>query len=231
MEKANNKDKHNGKVLKICITGARTTLNKGTASIIVSGIEELNKLLGNAQFIIFSPSKDIDSICYHNTLSPDCNVKVIGISYYSWIHRSYPWRCLLVLLKSIPKYFSADIIVDMRGEGFRNASVSIFQSIQLLLGVLLRKLVVVYAQSLGPFQSRINKLLAKFTLRKMSLITIREPVSVTYFQSLGIDKQAYLCGDQAFLLRPAPSSRVKEILRKEKILDRDKPLIGISPFF
>ena len=227
MKKTTSKGRLNIKAFKVLITGARTTLNNGTMSIVVSGIEALNELLGNVEFTICSSYTTIDTTRYYNTLSSVCKARIIGVPYYHWL--PYPFRATLVLIRSIPEYFSTDIIIDMRGEGFKNTRVAIFQSVQLLLGVLLRKPVVVYAQSLGPFRSKVNKILAKFTLKKIDLITIREPVSMVYFRNLGIGKQAYLCGDQAFLLDPAPAARIKEILAEESISDRDKPLIGISP--
>jgi len=212
-------------MINILITGARTALNNGTLSIIASGIEELSKRINNAQFIILSPNKDVDSPIYQKTIVSN-KLGISGLNYSPFL--PYSLKIFLLMLQSIPNYFKSDIIIDMRGEGYVNFKVAIVQSTQLLLAYILGKPFIIYAQSIGPFDSRINRLLAKITLNKAALITIREPISMGYFESLNIENNAVLCADQAILLRPASYDDVVAILKNIGV-NQNKPIIGISP--
>ncbi len=209
----------------ICITGARTTYNHGTTSIIASGVELFNKILQNdVECIIMSPNCDIDDANYRKVIQ-QCNFKTVGVRYS---RLPYPVRLILLTLVSIPQYLKSDLIIDMRGEGYVNSSVAITQSVQLLLAKLLRKPFCIYAQSLGPFNSKINKFFAKLTLERAEFITIREPISLDYFEDLNTSKKGILCADQAILLNPVSLHVAKEILTKYGI-SSDRKIIGISP--
>mgnify|MGYP000909562140 CR=1 FL=1 len=211
----------------ICVTGARTALNNGTLAIICSGIEELNAALnGNASFYILSPGVDVDEQRYLNNIDKSCQVAVVGLNYNPKI--PYPIRIAQLTLKSIKYYSKSDIIIDMRGEGYVNTPVAITQSLQLLLSKIARKPFVVYAQSLGPFNTKVNRVLSKFTLNRAALITIREPISLDYVKDLDINKGVHLCTDQAMLLQPLAKKQSQEELIKFGI-SLDRPIIGISP--
>lgn len=215
------------KIFNICITGARTTLNYGTLSIVTSGIEELNKkLCGAVKFTIISPSSNIDAPIYRNNINDNITIRTVGSPYYKCI--PYPMRMSIVMLRSILEYFKSDLIIDMRGEGYVGSLVALSQSTQLLLAYISGKPFIIYAQSLGPFRTKLNRKLAKFTLKKAQLITIREPVSMKYFDELEITNEPYLCADQAILLNPISHSIARDMLEQLGI-SRTEKLIGISP--
>jgi colanic acid/amylovoran biosynthesis protein len=88
---------------------------------------------------------------------------------------------------------------------------------------------VIYAQSIGPFDNRFGKFLARFVLNRVDLITVRDEKSVEYLQKYNINKPPiYLTADPAFLLESAPCERISEILNVENIDKIDKSFVGLS---
>jgi polysaccharide pyruvyl transferase WcaK-like protein len=87
----------------------------------------------------------------------------------------------------------------------------------------------VYAESIGPFHKRQNQLLAKFMFDRFSLITVRETLSKDCLDALGVkNPNIFVTADSAFLLKPAPFSRINEILTHEGITKSASPIIGMS---
>jgi len=130
------------------------------------------------------------------------------------------------------EYANTDVIIhlaaDIYSENFGIRTV-IEHSKDILLGVLLKKPVVIWAESPGPFNSRLARWLARFTLNRASLITLREEVSSNLIRDLGVNKPPlYLTADPAFLLEPAPPDRINEIFHGEGINTGTKPLIGVT---
>lgn len=210
----------------ICITGARTALNNGTLSIIASGMEEINRLSEiPIHFFILSPNKNIDEPIYRKTIN-NIDFEVIGSNF----HPNIPYSLILIysILLSIPCYLKSDVIVDMRGEGYVNDSVAIVQSFQMLLANILFTPFIIYAQSIGPFKTGLNRFLARMVFSRAKLITLREPVSMDYYNQLHLTKKAVLCADQAIMLTPVSPIEANTIL-KNVFGYQPKKIIGISP--
>jgi polysaccharide pyruvyl transferase WcaK-like protein len=99
-----------------------------------------------------------------------------------------------------------------------------------LLGLVINKPTVIYAQSIGPFNNFIIRNLARFILRRVDLVTVREKITLEYLNNIGIHgHHIHLTSDSAFLLEPAPRGTIRKILEEEGITVGKKPLIGISP--
>jgi colanic acid/amylovoran biosynthesis protein len=78
----------------------------------------------------------------------------------------------------------------------------------LLLGSLLKKPMILYACSLGPFVGRHNQVLARYAINKAHVIVLREPHSRKYLSEIGVTKPViYDCADVAFLLKQTDSRR------------------------
>jgi len=56
----------------------------------------------------------------------------------------------------------------------------------IFLALLLRKKVIIFAQGIGPINSRIGKLLTKICLKKVTYISVRDKKSQNFLQDLGI---------------------------------------------
>jgi polysaccharide pyruvyl transferase WcaK-like protein len=81
----------------------------------------------------------------------------------------------------------------------------------ILLAQLLRKPIMIYAPSVGPFKKM--KWVYKSILEGAQVITVREPVSMKYLNELHLRTPfIYLTADCGLLQQPANEKRVKEIL-------------------
>lgn len=95
------------------------------------------------------------------------------------------------------------------------------------LGKLLRKKVVLYASSIGPFNSVVYKKLGKYIVDMADLVTLREDLSFNYLKKIGVrNKNVYVTSDLAFALKPIPTESTQKIMAEESI--DSKPLIGVS---
>jgi colanic acid/amylovoran biosynthesis protein len=209
----------------VCITGARSTYNHGTMSIIASGVDSIGGLLNHdVEFTILSPNSDTDRVNYSRMIDNE-QFEVVGPKHSAgtpyWI------RALWLLIVSLFSYKRCDIVIDMRGEGYVSTRVAFFQSLQMLIAHSLGKPFVIYAQSIGPFDTRFSRLLAKITLERARLITVREQVSLDSLESLNINKNLHLAADQAILLEPISPESALTILSTYGV-DKAKPVIGAS---
>jgi polysaccharide pyruvyl transferase WcaK-like protein len=98
-----------------------------------------------------------------------------------------------------------------------------------LLAKTLGKPVVIYANGTYKLKSRLWKILAKYVLNNVDLITVREEESFKYLRNISSDEaNVYLTADPAVLLSPANHDRVRRIIFEESINESDGLLIGIT---
>lgn len=139
--------------------------------------------------------------------------------------------------KIVAKYHEADIVLSAGGHHLTdiNGIVPFFrQWYQLLLVIVVGKPTVIYAQTIGPFihMPALLKFLSKFVLNKTKLILLRDQISKVVVDELKITRpHVHVTADAAFLLDPAESVRIDEILTDEKIDENRKgPLVGIAVY-
>lgn len=141
----------------------------------------------------------------------------------------------LVNSRFLRHFKEADLVIDLSldayGDSYGLRSV-IETSKEILISVCLKKPVMMYAQSLGPFKTPITRFLAKYTLNKVDLITAREEISYNNLIELGIKKnKIHLTADQAFLLEPISRDEALKIVEsedREKHFDSRRPTFGFA---
>ncbi len=69
---------------------------------------------------------------------------------------------------------------------------------KLFLAVLLKKKTAVFANSVGPINYRVNKILVRFVLNRVDLISVREESSKLLLERIGVKKDIQICPDPAF---------------------------------
>jgi len=111
-------------------------------------------------------------------------------------------------------YREADIIIACGG-GYLGGNK--FQSIPqdlfpMYLAKKLKKKVFLYAQSVDPISNKILKLVTKFVLNRVNLITLREQNSLDLLKSMNIKCPMYLTADPAFLIDKRPENEGKKLL-------------------
>jgi colanic acid/amylovoran biosynthesis protein len=127
-------------------------------------------------------------------------------------------------------YCQADLIVPVGGgylrsrKGLRNRFNVPLLLHPLLFGYLLGKPTMLYSQSVGPFQNKLEKLLVAFVLRRMTLILLRENTSVAVLARIGVRANVVRAVDSGFLLASAQAFD----LRKKYHIASDKLLVGVT---
>jgi polysaccharide pyruvyl transferase WcaK-like protein len=227
--------------------------NRGTEALLITRIAALRRFISNVSFTVFMYRLDPDA---QKTFPGVSFYEVIG---QVALHRMGIWaglrtappliRCALwrffrhfhlnaqTLLKDprLNAYSSADVVLTVGGDTLTEDYGTLgFWScfLNLLFGLLLAKQVVIYAESIGPFKRRYNRIIARFLFNRAKLITLRDNTSARILRELPVSNPSvYVTADSAFLLEPAPPDRVKEILNEEGIPTDQRPIIGIMPSY
>lgn len=108
------------------------------------------------------------------------------------------------LQQSLADYAEADLIVSSGGT-YLVPHYEVYSKIfDFLVALALRRPLVLFTQSLGPFQSGKRRLLLRYVFRRAHLILARDEKSLRQLQDLGIPgDRVRLCADAAFALAPA----------------------------
>ncbi len=227
------------KATRILLIGASLTKNLGGPSLFVSARKILQAHIPDAEFTLWSPTAKRDS-----ARAKEYGVKVIGTvrhEFRSAVARCVLWAVLrklrldmsslLTSNKLLREYLSADVIIDIVGISFTDFFPgwmgNIVSGIRLWMGKLLGKPVVKFTQDMGPFHMKSTRYPAKFFLSRLDLIVARSATTENYLKEIGITRNVHVRPDSAFVLDPAPSERVNDILCQEGL--SQKPLIGVTP--
>jgi len=247
----------------ILLTGAISFANRGTAAIVTSTLESLKNTLPGARYSVelFYPERqrqllniETDDIrIVPHILQPVVDSPVKGglevmASFLAALLRKIRLSIPTGILK---RYQQVDMIVDISAEAFVNffgektlptagkysrLSRYLAHLAPILMGFLLNKPVIIYAQTLGPFGG--YKHLMRLVLKRASLVTVRDATSLEMLQKEGIDTaNIRLTADPAFLLEPLPRDEVLKLLKSEgvnleSLWQQGRPVIGlVSQFF
>ncbi|AGB42101.1 polysaccharide pyruvyl transferase CsaB [Halobacteroides halobius DSM 5150] len=135
-------------------------------------------------------------------------------------------------IKKLSSYFrSADLLIS--GGGSLLQDVTGYKTIPYYLGVmklaqLFKTPVFCCGQGIGPLNNPLNRKLVKQVLNSVAAITVRDRASQKLLQEIGVKQEVKLTSDPVFLLRPAKTDRVNQILKQEEI-EINKPTIGVAP--
>ncbi len=95
------------------------------------------------------------------------------------------------------------------------------------------KPVMIYGPSMGPFRIRRRNALRRWILRRVQIITLRDPISAAYLDELRIAGPVVeVAADSAFQCPvEVDPARVDRILAEMNLLDPDdpRPLVGFTP--
>jgi len=140
-------------------------------------------------------------------------------------------RWLLSRNPILKEYLEADVILNVTGIGFHEffgKLVVIKHALWLLPSIILKKPVVVYSQSMGPFSGLLNRFLALFCLNRVDGLVVRGEISRLHLRKLGIHRPIHVLPDVGFLLEPAPDEETDQIMRNERIEGDKRLLVGVT---
>jgi colanic acid/amylovoran biosynthesis protein len=232
------------KMMKIAITNAYSSRNQGDAAIVVTTLQLLRQELPDARFTIFSLHPDQDEKFYRsrdadvepNPIMPRSKAFVLA-QFMMWILiASLGVRVRKATDHWIPfsiyrKLRESDVHISCGG-AYLNDSWGFSYMVHLLTIIvsrLLRKPIILYPQTIGPFRKRLGRLIVRFVLNRVDAIFVRDIYSEQYLSNaLRITRTPiYRGADAAFLLQPASPRRTREMLEEEG-LGKDKPLVGMT---
>lgn len=229
---------------KIAILGYATKKHKGEQALLVSRISALREVIPEAQFFVFAKypadEEPIDGVKFVSHLSkPKFASKIDTLRLFT---QTLAWAMLgrvtgrnfkgLIKDLRLQTLYRADLVVTLGGDTLTldYGHFSYFLTMgHYLFPVLLHKPLVIYAEGIGLFHSKVDKLLAKFLLERASLVTLRENISQTNVKSLQLKKLTpYVTADSAFLLEAAPIWRAKAIMKEEGFKGTTDAIVGFS---
>lgn len=145
--------------------------------------------------------------------------KLKRLHLYSMMLLSGLLKKNLTARPQLDDFLNCDIMLSSGG-GFLSSDYPLMHAyLEILLSKLAGKRVVIYAQSVGPYNGIGSSLFPSFVLRMADLIILREKKSKRILHKMGIRK-VYVTADAAFAIPPPPKTR----RRREVILCPRKPL-------
>ena len=203
----------------IFVFGTHNLASKGVHAMGISTMMILRRFVPDARFTIVSAYPRTEHELYDHY---NFNLRVVR-------SKKSKWGKIFVMLK---EYVKADMIVDLEGDGFSDEYgivASIEHSAGILVATFMRKPIVLFPTSIGPFNTKFTRFLARFSLNRVKVVVAREEITKKYLQEIGVrESLIYLTLDTAFILPEAPYDRVKEIFSKEGIDKGGKTLIGMN---
>lgn len=212
------------------------TGNRGAVSMLVSAIDNL---IGNNQkahltvFTVYPKSDEAVElplrVALHNGspsrlafyLVPLCLLYRVA-SFFRLSFRRLP-RDLQVLTDT-------DVVLAIGGTTFSDAQLFkvIYNVLCLLPGIILNKPIMLYSQTLGPFENRLNRLLAKWSLNRCSFVAPRGEGSLKSVRSLNLITPCEHFADAAFTLIVPDEIRDKMKNKYAYLEQKRGRIVGIS---
>jgi len=207
---------------RITLLGNNSGRNLGDAAIMSSILESLSRQLPDAEFYVPTIAPQWVESHYAG------RYRVRGVNVWPWTLsvRLLGLPTLLCFARSDVALICDGIIF---GKRLFNPAFNYLITLVFLvpLARLLKCRVACFNCGIGPFPSRISRLLARWTMNGCDLITMRERDSIQLAQDLGVTKPIELTGDSAFINPVSPRERALEICRSHGI-EADKPILGVN---
>jgi colanic acid/amylovoran biosynthesis protein len=233
--------------MKKILINARGSLNNGDMAMVIGTVEAIREKMPSVNFTLLSYDYKNDKERYKkygirvveadwirgtSKITKRLNA-IMTMSHH--LSKAFLYKIIKFDLdKSILKEFiDSDLILDLSGDSLTDdygIIATLLNFFPLIISKNLKRPYFVLAQSLGPYSSKITRLVAKEILNNAELITVREQRSLNYLKSFGIaNPNLRLVADLAFLLNPIPKETAINLLEAEGIKKNVKPIVGISP--
>lgn len=185
--------------------------NKGSAAMLISTLKIFRKLIPDGEFALASSYPEFD-----RERAKKCGLRIFE---YQFTVKNI----LKPLISMASELVNTNVVVDLSGFAFSDKDRRkgmLIKGLTIIICKLFRKSVILYSQSLGPFNYKFTRLLCKVCLQRANVIVVRGGISRSHLHSLGITKNVYVYADSAFLLDTVPQKRLNEMLDKENMRRR-----------
>jgi len=199
-------------IAKIMISGYYGFNNTGDEAILKSMVRAFKEKIPQIKIVVLS----------HSPLQTSQTYQVKAINR---LHLIDIIRCL----RDTNLFISGGggLLQDSTGKGW-----SILYYLGLILIAKIVKVpVMIYAQGIGPINKKINKLLIKWILNKVDIITVRNNPSKKLLNNLRVSGPSiYVNSDPVFLLKKKNINNIIDNYPyiRELINSNNRPLIGVS---
>ena len=191
----------------VVIIGSALSGNKGAAAMLEAAIEGLSARVPGIRFTLYSmyPEEDRQLNGYSNLEIVSAGPFTLGviINSLALLHRILPPLRPVIERRSaaIRALSEADVMLDQGGITFSDGREKflLYNVASVLPALMLGVPVVKCAQAIGPFENRLNRLVARVFLPKMALIVTRGRITHGFAQDLEL-KNIQPGADLAFTL-------------------------------
>ena len=207
---------------RITLLGNNSGRNLGDMAIMSSIMESLSKRMPNAEFYV--PTIKPEWVRKH--YGERYNVKAVNVMPWTLSLRLLGLPTLICLAKSDVALICDGIIF---GKKLFNPAFNYLITLVFLvpLARLLGCKMVCYSTGIGPFQNKISRLFAKWTIQGCDLVMMRERDSEKLTKDIGVTKPVELTGDAAFI-NPVSDDKVAVSIMRELGLNPEKPTMAIN---
>jgi len=213
--------------LRVGITAANFSGNKGAAAMLVSIIKNVREKREKTDFSLFSvyPKEDKEQNPYSFLdIVPTKPERIIFVAFpLAIIFRLFKWikpvKRVLLKNKIIRGFNNCDLVVDAAGISFvdsRGFVMNTYNFICAATPLLIGTPIIKASQAMGPCNKIYNKLWAKLALFKVDTICARGKYTKAHLEDLGL-KNIIDCADCAFIM-PDDKKSDEQLLR---LLDKD----------
>lgn len=184
---------------------------------------DLNFKIGGKELEDHEKKHNSKNLCYEFLK----NVKGYLILIYTCLLFIFKIKTSRLYPEILTCYLDADYIFNTGGDVLTESYGTVFAFFSnLLFGLFLSKPIIIWAESIGPFNNRLNRIIARYIFHRTKLLTVRENISLKHLRNMGING-AYLTADLAFTMNPAAETLIDTIMKKEK-LDKSHNLFGMN---
>jgi len=199
--------------MKIVITNLYSAANRGDAAIVKGMKNALGEYVTDSEIIVLSKFYKVAQTITGLKSYPPLIDRLTFLGYFKLIY-FLVWAYLYKKNINFPtfgmeartkNYLDADVIISVGG-GYLNDNfpVAIIRWLfEFYFGKLLGKKVIIYANSVGPFNKSWSRPLVRFVFNKLDLITLRDSQSKEVLDSIGVNpSRIHVTADAAWCIEP-----------------------------
>jgi polysaccharide pyruvyl transferase WcaK-like protein len=202
------------KPMKICLWGAwYGSKNMGDQAILITITKLLRDRISDSKIIVLSQNAE-----YIEHYMDREGFEVQALNKWCQIH------------KTLHAVGTADLFIIGGGVPFYDKlSHALACAFFVFVGKVFGCRMMTYAVATLTLTSSLTRLIYKNILRRLDLVTVRDPRTLREFQGLGLRRNILLTADPGLTLMMADRTRVNMILMQEGIEELEsRPLIGIT---
>ena len=129
----------------------------------------------------------------------------------------------------INMYKDSDVIILCGGQNITNLNITtLIAFYEILYSRMMNKSVMIWANSMGPFEPNYIHPLARWVLNRVNLITTREATSKAHLDRIGVNVPLFVTADAAFTLPAISSEEALKLISKEMEIPINGLMVGIT---